>query len=64
MKGNVLEEYPFNAHTHSYTLQALLIYCSKDYKLRLDRLSKIKKCWAWKFVKESDFILTKKIIIF
>ena len=49
----------FKAHTHSYTMQAVLIYCSKDYKLRLDRLSKKKKCWAWKFVKESDFILTK-----
>ena len=30
-------------HTHSYTVQTFLIYCSKNYKLRLDSPSKIKK---------------------
>ena len=33
----------FKAHTHSYTMQTFLIFCSNDYKLRLDSLSKIKK---------------------
>ena len=30
----------FKAHTHSYTMKTSLIYCSKDYKLRLDSLRK------------------------
>ena len=42
MNGNV-DEYSFKAHTYSYTMQTFLIYCSKDYKLRLDGLSRIKK---------------------
>ena len=41
-------------------MQTVLIYYSKDYKLRLDRLSKIKqKRWAWKFVKGEAFIVQK-----